>query len=489
MSTVTKTVQTYADDIRSIDPEFINTCAVAGGFNLPKQEVLQYLKIDSIFERLFKIADNNLVFASEMGEGKLEYNNVKFSTENNAKIRGLEPIPDSSVINDTCVLTSSTDIGEALGLNSGKYIVEPGKGRYKLVPINTDGDLVASIHLSGDGPAGDKEKDPKTIANFIKSHLPDDKNICMFCGDTNITTLKTPGEPSREEIGKQIAGALHELNGNDWLVFMSDLKVDKMRSGFVLYNQQLKKSTYPEEGKDSSEADGTIFAIKISNTDAIGSIISDIPSHYSCYTKDGTVKKSTVESIEPIYTFSGVNSLDSKGQVIDKIFLDHSVLQLSADKCNALLSPIALPSDIKNVIVLNMGSIANSGQKNWNTNNIDSYDKIVEADKKLYEVLIEHKHESKLPEFDKIVGSKFLKEHPEAEPGVDKVKITVSQDEYKDMMLEFEKIIKSLKSVIKPTVGGKRMSKRRMRHKSKSRSKKIRKSTKKYRKSTKKYRK
>jgi len=483
MTEITKTVQDYVDVIRSIDLEFINTCAVAGGFNLPKQEVLQYLKIDRIFDRLFNIAENNLVFASEMGEGKLEYNNVKFSTENNAKIRGLEPIPDSSVINDTCVLTSSTDIGEALGLNSGKYTVEPGKGRYKLVPINTDGKLVASIHLSGDGPAGDKEKEPKTIANFIKSHLPNDQNICMFCGDTNITTLKTPGEPSREEIGKQIATALHELNGNDWLVFMSDLKVDKMRSGFVLYNQQLKKSTYPTEGKDSSEADGTIFAIKISNQSAIDGIVADIPSHYSCYTKDRTVKKSTVESIEPIYTFSGdvKESLDSNGQVIDKIFLDHSVLQLSADKCNAVLSPIILPTDIKNVIVLNMGSIANSGQKNWNTNNIDSYDEIVKADKALYDVLKEHS--SELPEFDKIVGSKFLVEHPEVKTvGVDKVKITVSQTDYENMKLKFKEIIESLKNKINRITAGKRKTKRRMRHRSKSRSKKIRKSTKKTRK-------
>uniref|UniRef100_A0A6C0JQK3 Uncharacterized protein n=1 Tax=viral metagenome TaxID=1070528 RepID=A0A6C0JQK3_9ZZZZ len=473
MTDITKTVQDYVDVIRDIDLEFINTCAVAGGFNLPKQEVLKHLKIDSIFNRLFEIADNNLVFASEMGEGKPEYNNVKFTQANNAKIRGLELIhvPDSSAINDTCVLTSSMFIGEALGINSGKYTVEPGKGRYKLVPIDDHGNLIASIHLSGDGPAGDKEKEPKTIANFIKSHLPNDKNICMFCGDTNITTLKTPGEPSRQEIGKQIASALHKLNDNEWVVFMSDLKVDKMRSGFVLYNQQLKKSTYPEEGKDSSEADGTIFAIKISHQSAIDGILADIPSHYSCYTKDGTVKKSTVESIEPIYTFSGDNSLDSNGQVIEKIFLDHSVLQLSADKCNTLLSPIILPTDIKNVIVLNMGSIANSGQKNWNTNNIDSYDEIVKADKALYDVL--KVHESKLPEFDKIVGSKFLKEHPNAKPGVDKVKITVSQSDYENMKSKFTAIIESLKHKINRNSGGKRISKRQMRHRSKSRSKKM----------------
>jgi hypothetical protein len=486
MDTVTKTVQDYVDDIRSINPVFINTCAVTGGFNLPeKEDVLKHLKIDSIFDRLFKIADNNLVFASEMGEGELKYNNVKFSKDNNAKIRGLEPIPDSSVINDTCVLTSSTYIGEALSVNSGKYTVEPGKGRYKLVPIDGNGNLVASIHLSGDGPAGEKENEPKTIENFIKSHLPADKNICIFCGDTNITTLKTPGNPSREEIGKQIAAALHELNSNDWVVFMSDLKVDKMRSGFVLYNQQLKKSTYPQEGKDSSEADGTIFAIKISNQLAIDDIVADIPSHYSCYTKERTVKKSTVETIEPIYTFSGDvdHALDDEGKVKEKVFLDHSVLQLSADKCNQLLSPLGLPTDIKNVIVLNMGSIANSGQKNWNTNNIDSYKKIVDADKELYDVL--RKYAStipELPEFDKIVGSKFLVEHPEAAPGVDKVEITVSQVEYANMMSEFTTIINSLKNAINPTIGGKRKTKRNIRHHTKSRNKRLRKSARKHKK-------
>jgi len=36
MTDITKTVQDYVDVIRDIDLEFINTCAVAGGFNLPK---------------------------------------------------------------------------------------------------------------------------------------------------------------------------------------------------------------------------------------------------------------------------------------------------------------------------------------------------------------------------------------------------------------------------------------------------------------------
>jgi len=430
-------VSKYITDIKAkykekySDDEFIDSCSVAGGFNLPSQDVLKYLKIDQIFERLFKAGNRNLVFASEMGEAKKKVTiNRPFGQDEQKLIRGLVG-EGSSSIEDTCFITSSTSIGKA---------TNPSSGPYKLVPVNENGDLVASIHLSGDGPIGSKEE-TKTISAFIEKYLPKDEKICMFCGDTNITEEKS-GVSSREEIGQQIASALHQLNGKNWLVFMSDLKVDKMRSGFLLYNQQLKKSTYKKAGEKSEEADGTILAIRI--PDNIESIdVTGIPDHYSCYTKTKTLKKS-VERVEPvpIYTFSGPigDSLNSSGQVVDEVFLDHSVLQLSVEKCNSLMASEVLPRDIRNVIVLNMGSIANSGVKNWNTSNIDYYDKIVTADKKLYELIKEHVGG---PKFDEIVGSNFDKKN-----GIDKKTLTVDKEKYDELIDKSVDIIIELKLVI-----------------------------------------
>jgi len=447
------------DDIRNIDVNFINTCAVAGGFNLPTDPIaLQYLKVNEIFDRLFKVAETNIVFASEMGSGKIADNNVKFGLGNNSKIRGLElisDISDASVINDTCLVTSS-DIKAAL----------PDKGAYRMVPFDNSGNLISSIHLSGDGPIA--EKGEKTIKEFIKRQLPDNKKICIFCGDTNITTSKTFNKMQRGEIGKEIAEALYSLNGNDWIVFMSDLKVDKIRSGFVLYNQQLKKSTYKSEGDESAEADGTILAIKIPSTSditALADIVKSIPNHYSCYTKFGPVKLSTDQSVEPIYTFHGDKNsiLDENGQVNEKVFLDHSVLQLSSEICNRLMQGEQLPIDVRNVIVLNMGSIANSGKKNWNTDNIDNYSKIVQADKDLYNTLKSHYDKpgvTPLPIFEQIVGSSFAKEKV-IEKGVDEMQITLPEEEYNTMMAEFVGVITALKKQIEKKGGGRKTIRRR----------------------------
>lgn len=99
-----------------------------------------------------------------------------------------------------------------------------------------------------------------------------------------------------------------------------------------------------------------------------------------------------------------------------------------------------LPTDIRNVIVLNMGSIANSGVKNWNTSNIDYYDKIVTADKNLYELI---KGDVGGPEFDKIVGSNFDKKN-----GIDKKTLTLDKEKYDELINKSVDIIVKLKMVI-----------------------------------------
>jgi hypothetical protein len=82
-------VSQYITDIKAkykekySDDEFIDSCSVAGGFNLPSQDVLKYLKIDQIFERLFKAGNRNLVFASEMGEAKKKLQLIDHSAKMN----------------------------------------------------------------------------------------------------------------------------------------------------------------------------------------------------------------------------------------------------------------------------------------------------------------------------------------------------------------------------------------------------------------------
>jgi hypothetical protein len=459
-------VSKYVDAIRDIDVDFMNSCAVAGGFNLPEDpNVLQYLDIDSIFERLFKAAEGNIVFASEMGEKGKEnkgeaidvHNNKKFG-DKNKMIRGLEP--DTSVINDTCVISSI--IGKIGGVEK-----KDKDGRYTLVKIEGTDKLIASIHLAGDGPKKEPEG-KRTIKDFLHRQLPNDENVCMFCGDTNITTEKTEGGLSRLKIGKQIASALNSLNRGNWVVFMSDLKIDKMRSGFILYNQQLKKSTYKKVGVESAEADGTILAIKTSLEDEeLTTICANTPSHYSCYTACGSVKDSKSEDETPIYTFHDdvEKSLDDNNQVKEKVFLDHSVLQLSTKMCNEIIGEGVLPVSEKenNVIVLNLGSIANSGKKNWNTKNIKKYGKIVSADKALYEILRDQV--PNLPEFDKIEGSNFT---PSGTVGIDKVPLKLDADKFTDMMAKSRTIISELKAKLGQS-GGRRSSRKRKSNKIKRR--------------------
>ncbi len=63
-----------------------------------------------------------------------------------------------------------------------------------------------------------------------------------------------------ETLTKKIAeGFKAALRDKDVVVIMSNIKVNKVRSGFILRNQQVKKS-FPK-GTNTAECDGTVIVI------------------------------------------------------------------------------------------------------------------------------------------------------------------------------------------------------------------------------------
>ena len=87
-----------------------------------------------------------------------------------------------------------------------------------------------------------------------------------------------------------------------------------------------------------------------------------------------------------------------------RIFLDHSVVQIPFNILYNLLIPGKNLNNQYRLISLNMGSIVNSGKKNWNTKYVEYYDSIKEADKALYNLL---RINPSLPEYDEIIGTEI----------------------------------------------------------------------------------
>ena len=388
--------------------EFVQSLQTTGGFALKSLEpqILFNLQVENVYERLGHLSQNNIVAVSECIKGTPEPTNVVTNM--------LSKFP--SVQMHGCDKDTGFVVGSSISISHEQL-------SSSCSVLNFNGIKIASVHLPGDGPNAKNQ----TIKKFLDENLENLKlhNVDVVLGDTNITDGKTSKTKNRK---KDLEDYFREFFGGPCVVIMSNARIGKHRRGFILRNQQLKKSV-PESFNDT-EADGTIMAIKLSSK-----------------LTDKDKMSLAILSNLPIFTFSDVvnalefrtkpnECLNEKGQPRERVWLDHSVLYISMRQLCSLIGKDYHESFPRNLIVVNMGSIVNAGHKNWNTRYISHQALINKYDKIFYEIIREY-NLGKLPEYKDIVGSSMTKDK-----GVDEMEI------YKDEDEEEKKIKKDIKEIL-----------------------------------------
>ena len=310
----------------------ISQLQTTGGFAIKSldKETLSYLQIEKVYERLGYLSDNNIVAISECQKGPETPENVVYNTLSKPIFRNVS------------IYGCDTDTGFLINepVKSALYKEILGGSDNTTVSsvINFNGIKIASIHLPGDGPKN------QTIAEFLDENLKNLKseNVDVICGDTNITDGK-----SLNIINSRIDDITQyfiHFFGGPCVIINSNVRVGKHRRGFILRNQQLKKSV-PESTNDT-EADGTIIAIKLKcdMNEATTEMIKNIKIS----------NNNTISDIENALEFKIQPSkcLDKNGNPIEKIWLDHSVLYINMNALCYLTGNEYLEHYPRNLIVI-----------------------------------------------------------------------------------------------------------------------------------------
>jgi hypothetical protein len=348
---------------------------VMGGFELPTDKIyLDRLKIENVLERLENMIGNNIIAVSEL---KLKDDEEKKNLTTNKSIEKLKTLKVNAES------FNSSDDGFLHRSSSGS-----GSGNNKLY------NGILNIHFSGDGP-----KNFLSITDFINKQITSSltPEINIICGDSNITLKKLSDEQkkkikTRQELVNEIANGLNEAfnltdEAEKFIVFMSNIKVGKLRKGFILLNQQSKKSVKNSENAENgeeTEEDGTLIAIKKKYLLFDGLIEFIKTAKYYC--SDNSLEGYTIPIPEykPALSFKNdsYNVLGPENRPIEKVFLDHSVMYFPFNLIKGLDSLI-----YSNLVVLNLGSMINADKKNWNTQYIDKIDQIKKGDKALFDAV------------------------------------------------------------------------------------------------------
>jgi hypothetical protein len=390
--------------------DFVKSLQTTGGFALKSldKNTLSNLQVENVFERLGHLSQNNIIAVSECIKGPEEPQNVvskmleKFK---NVQIHGCDE--DTGFVLNSSVSHPITHIQ----LSSSCSV------------LNFDGIKIASVHLPGDGPNAKKQ----TIKQFLDENLTNLKshNIDVILGDTNITDAKSNSMNRK----KELEDYFKDFFKGPCVVIMSNARIGKHRRGFILRNQQLKKSV-PESFNDS-EADGTIMVIKLkksfSHPDKIGlDALSVLPRFTST---------DVVNALE--FKTKPNECLNKYEQPIERVWLDHSVLYISMIQLCSLIDKSYKSSYPRNLIVVNMGSIVNAGHKSWNTKYIPHQALINEYDRRFYEIIRENN--LSLPEYQNIIGSSMTKDL-----GVDNININVTEEMKKKIDIILDELYKRL---------------------------------------------
>jgi hypothetical protein len=408
-----------------------------GGFAIKSLDdtTLSYIQVENVYERLGYLSENNIVAVSECKKGSDTPDNVVYQTLkdprfNNVNLYGCDE-DTGFVINAPDVSATATEIRDG---SDNKTITSV---------LNFNGIKVASIHLPGDGP----NKNKQTIYEFLDENLKNLKseNVDVVCGDTNITVAKA----SKISVGRieDITQYFNDFFGGPCIVLTSNVQVGKHRRGFILRNQQLKKSV-PESTNDT-EADGTIMAIKLQpNKGEISD--STLQQIKDLYSSDRTVENALEFKVPPS------RCLNEDGSPIEKIWLDHSVLFINMRILCHLIGKECAPNYPRNLIVVNMGSIVNAGFKSWNTKYLPFQREINRADKDVYEIVRKYNSSKPFPEYEDIFGSSMLSSVNQTlvstfGKGVDNIIIDEPSEE---MMSEMNERISRLMVVLTHAAGG-----------------------------------
>jgi len=396
-----------------LENDFIKSLQTTGGFALKSldREILSNLQVENVFKRLGHLSENNIVAVSECIKGANEPQNVvskMLENFKNVQIYGCDK--DTGFVLNSSISHRITH----LQLSSSCSI------------LDFNGIKIASVHLPGDGPNSKKQ----TIKEFLDENLVNLKShdVDVILGDTNITDAKSSTENRKKELEDYFTNFFE----GPCIVIMSNARIGKHRRGFILRNQQLKKSV--PESFDYSEADGTIMVIKLKKEltyeDKIAlDALSNLPSFIS------------TDVVNALEFRTGPNQcLNKDGQPIERVWLDHSVLYISIKQLCSLIGKSYNSSYPRNLIVVNMGSIVNADYKSWNTKYIPHQALINEYDRRFYEIIRENN--LLLPEYQDIIGYSMNKEL-----GVDNIEINVTEE----MQIKIKNILEELQKILNPS--------------------------------------
>jgi hypothetical protein len=366
----------------------ISDLQTTGGFAIKSldKETLSYLQVENVYERLGYLCNNNIVAVSECIKGSNTAENVVYNTLS-------KPI-FSNIDIYGCDIDTGFFMNSPIKSTIYKEIFGGKDNTTVSSIINLNGIKIASIHLPGDGPK------KQTIAQFLDENLKNLKseNVDVVCGDTNITDAKSSNiiNSRIDDITKYFTNFF----GGPCVIINSNVRVGKHRRGFILRNQQLKKSV-PESINDT-EADGSIIAIKLKcdMNVATTELIKNIK-----ISNNNTITD-IINALE--FKVEPSKCLDTNGHPIEKIWLDHSILYIDMNFLCYLIGQQYLEQYPRNLIVINMGSIVNAGFKSWNTQYLPYQNEINIADRDIYEIICKYNSKSLFPSYNNIYGSNML---------------------------------------------------------------------------------
>jgi hypothetical protein len=420
-------------------PTYLLECQPIGGFKveIPGEDGINYLTTGygnptKIFDRFAKIASNNLVAISEAGSLLAD----KYDPLMLDRLNLISPFKDKDI--KDCLLHEEqnkdvtnknitfNDTGFVCGVFNSNDKKDTTTTLSSIKFMDSNNIIILNCHLDSKGPNKfDDKKNPigwklkvnKFIQDQFQLHSTG-KSPDVIVGDTNITISKTKNgseQITRKELLECILNEINERynpnNENDpnkcWVLITSSVKINKIRSGFLLLNNQM----YKANKKEIVEEDGTIIAIRI-NKDKLSELTLDFcNSNFSknwhmCYHDSGEmyIHKNNLPETESIVNFLQFTDLDKctneSGMPLDDIFIDHSVLAVSKHAILTLTqsTPTPLtPTNIteksqpswNNLVVLNLGSIINSNNP-WILEllNKDILPKIRIADDQLFSQMI-----------------------------------------------------------------------------------------------------
>jgi hypothetical protein len=376
----------FADTLKK--NKIIAQLQTLGGFAIKSldKKTLSYIQVENVYERLGYLSENNIVAVSECIKGEETTENVVFNMLSKPYFRNINIYgcdrDTGFVINSPY---NSAKVKEILGGSENTTISSV---------LNFNEIKIASIHLPGDGPKN------QTIAEFLDENLKNLKleNVDVVCGDTNITDAKSSNIVNGRI--QDITEYFETFFGGPCIILNSNVRVGKHRRGFILRNQQLKKSV-PESTNDT-EADGTIIAIKLNrDMDVTTNQIIENLKLLNNYTSS-IIENALEFKVPPSMC------LNERGMPVENIWLDHSVLFVDMRSLCYLTGKDYVTNYLRNLIVVNMGSIVNAGFKSWNTKYLPYQNEINIADKDIYEMICKYNPKVLFPDYTDIFGSNML---------------------------------------------------------------------------------